>query len=145
MIWFDLLYPSEEKHQEGKTGGRAGSRLAHDLQLERLVDDSVLSREEFNGVCQELEYLPVDREVISFRQSILQDLIQNPHFLDKCADFCKRLKNSVPTNRNIWPPAAPVYKNLEEHINVLEANYHVISTANLGAETKFRTDALIRL
>lgn len=145
MIWFDLLYPSEEKHQQGKTGGRAGARLAHDLQLERLVDDSVLSREEFNGVCQELEYLPVDREVISFRQSILQDLIQNPHFLDKCADFCKRLKNSVPTNRNIWPPAAPVYKNLEEHINVLEANYHVICTANLGAETKFRTDALIRL
>lgn len=145
MVWFDLLYPSEEKWEQGKACDKVSTSLAHDLQLERMVEDRVLNREEFTGLCQELGHLPADREVILFRQQVLQDLIHNPHFLDKCSDFCKRLKNNVPTKRNIWNPADPVYKNLEEHISVLEANYHVICTANLGADTKFQSDALVQL
>lgn len=145
MVWFDLLYPSEEKWEQGKAADKVSASLAHDLQLERMVEDHVLSREEFAGLCQELEHLPADREVILFRQEVLQDLIHNPHFLDKCGDFCKRLKNNVPTKRDIWNPSDPVYKNLEEYIGILEANYHVICTANLGADTKFRSDALIQL
>lgn len=145
MIWFDLLYPSEEKWEQGKAGGKVSSSLVHDLQLERMVEEHVLDREEFAGLCQELEHLPVDREVILFRQEVLQDLIHNPHFLDKCSDFCKRLKNNAPTKRDIYNPSDPVYKNLEEHIGVLEANYHALCTANLGADTKFRSDALVQL
>ncbi len=145
MVWFDLLYPSEEKWEQGKAGERVSASLAHDLQLERMVEDHVLDREEFAGLCQELEHLPVDREVILFRQEVLQDLIHNPHFLDKCSDFCKRLKNNVPTKRNIWNPAEPVYKNLEEHIGILEANYHALCTANLGADTEFKSGALAQL
>jgi len=145
MIWFDLLYPSEEKWEQGKAGGKVGAQLAYDLQLERLVDDKVLDREEYAGVCGELEYLPVDREVILFRQAVLKDLIRNPHFLDKCDAFCKRLKNNVPVRRNIWLPAVPVYKNLEEYIGILETNYQVICTSNLRAETEFHADALVQL
>ena len=104
MIWFDLLYPSEEKWEQGKAGGKVSSSLVHDLQLERMVEEHVLDREEFAGLCQELEHLPVDREVILFRQEVLQDLIHNPHFLDKCSDFCKRLKNNAPTKRDIYNP-----------------------------------------
>lgn len=145
MVWFDLLYPSEEKWEQGKEGGKVSPSLVHDLQLERLVEDHALGREEFAGICQELEHLPSDREVILFRQEVLRDLTNNPHFLDKCGDFCKRLKNNVPSKRDIWNPSDPVYKNLEEHIGVLEANYHVLCTANLGADTRFGSDALIQL
>lgn len=145
MVWFDLLYPSEEKWEQGKAGGKVSASLAHDLQLERLVEDHVLNREEYEEICQELDHLPVDREVILFRQEVLQDLIHNPHFLDKCNDFCKKLKNTVPTKRDIWNPADPVYKNLEEHIGILETNYHAICTANMGADTKFKSDALVQL
>lgn len=145
MIWFDLLYPSEEKWEQGKAGGKVSAQLTHDLQLERLMKENVLSKEEFAQLCQELEHLPVDREVILFRQAVLQDLIRNPRFLDKCSDFCARLKNNIPVKRTIWDPPVPVYKNLEEYIGILEANYHAICTANLHAETEFRSDALAQL
>lgn len=145
MIWFDLLYPSEEKWEQGKEGGRVSPWLAHDLQLERLVEAHVLNKTEFGALCQELDYLPVDKEVILHRQEVLQDLIQKPHFLDKYENFCQKLKNNVPIKRNIWDKTQPVYKNLEENIGVLEANYQAICTANLGAETEFRSDALVGL
>ena len=142
MIWFDLLYPSEEKWERGKAGGRVGERLTHDLQLKRLAEGNVLSGEEFTRLCQELEHLPADREVILFRQAVLQDFIRNPHFLDRCSEFCARLKSNVPVKRTIWDPPVPVCKNLEEYIGILEANYHAICTANLGAETEFRSGAM---
>ncbi len=146
MVWFDLLYPSEKKwEEEKKQGGRVSPRLAYDLQLDRLVKDNVLDRDEYAQLSQELEYLPIDRKVVLFRQAVLGDLMRNPHFLDKCGAFCAKLKNNVPVKRNIWDPPVPVYKNLEEQVGVLEANYQSICTTDLGAATAFRTEALMRL
>lgn len=145
MIWLDLLYPDEEKQKQGRAGGRVGARLAYDLQLKRLLENHILDREEFDGFTGELEHLPADREVILFRQEVFKDFVRNPQILDKCGDFCAALKGNVPVKRNIWDPPVPVYKNLEESIGVLEANYQAICTAGIWAETEFKSDALKKI
>lgn len=145
MIWLDLLYPSEEKQKQGKSGERVGARLAYDLSLERLVENHILDGEEFADLSRELENLPADREVILFRQEVLGDFVRNPQILDKCGDFCAGLKGNIPVKRNIWDPPVPVYKSLEENIGVLEANYQAICTASLWAEAEFKSDALKKM
>ncbi len=144
MFYFDLLYPSKEKRQQGMEGVKVGGNLIHDLQLEELVLDGTVSRIEYDILCDEIEHLPSDREVIAFRQEICKDLAENPSFIIGCMEFCSRLTDNVPRKRvSIWGACEPVHKILQEHISVLQQNYLTICSANLKAE--FRSDTLNRL
>jgi len=144
MFYFDLLYPNEEKRQQDRRNVHINENLIQDLQLKELVENSVISREEYDVLCAEILYLPTDREVITFRQEILTDLTENPMFIKNCLDFCSHLKDNVPRKRvNIWESSEPVHKILQEHIAVLRANYLTVCSANLKAA--FRSETLSRL
>ncbi len=144
MYDFDLLYPSAEKRRQGRRGVRVGEKLVQDLQLEELLGNGVLGKTEYEALCEEIKYLPWDREVIVFRQRILQDLIDNPAFIRNCMDFGSRLKDNVPRKRvNVWESSEPVHKVLQEHINLLKENYLVICSADLKGV--FRSDVLSRM
>ncbi len=143
MFYFDLLYPSEEKRREGRKSAKINKRLIQDLKLDELIGDAIMDREEYDQLCAEIMYLPSDREVIEFRQMILVDLIKNPHFLQSCRDFCMRLKDDVPRKGyDIWEPKVPVYKHLEEYIELLKRNCQVLCTVHLGAEAEFQSETL---
>ena len=144
MFYFDLLYPNAEKRQLGRKNMIVGEKLIQDLQLEELVLNGVIGKEEYDMLYTETLYLPSDREVITFRQDILKDLADNPSFIKKCMDFCGRLKDNVPRKRvNIWESSEPVYKILQEHISVLRENCLTICAVDFKAA--FQSETLVRL
>ncbi len=146
MFDFDLLYPSCEKRQEGRKCDRVSERLTEDLQLEALVEGGVLGREQYGWMREEIRYLPSDREVIRFRQAVLTDLLNNPDFMEDCIKFCGRLKDNIPRKRyNIWERQAPVYKNLENYIELLKENYQVLCTADSRVRKLFESEVLRRM
>ena len=140
MFCFDLLYPDEKKRQEGRRTGKVNEKLIRDLQLEELVANQIISQKEYEVLCSEIPFLPSDREVIVFRQEILKDLADNASFIRSYVDFCSSLRDNVPGKRvNIWESGEPVYKKLQEHVDILRINYLAVCSANLKAVFRSKT------
>ena len=146
MLSFDLLYPDEQKRREGRGSSRISAALLHDLQLDELAERGILGGEEYQILCGEIEQLPGDVEVIRFRQTVMQDLMENPAFVKGLSALCRQLKDDIPRKRyDIWEPQTPVYKNLVDYVELLKRNCQVLYGTDFSAETKFHSEVLNNL
>lgn len=143
MFYFDLLYPNEHLRVEGRKNSRIDENLIHNLQLSELIHEDIMDKREYGMLCNEIKYLPVEKEVILHRQAVLEDFRRNPCFMENIISLCESLQEKVAERKyNIWEPPIPIYKNLIEHIKVLQHNYQVLSSAKLKIENKLNAEVL---
>jgi len=121
MIYLDLLYPSKGLREEGRKVKSVGERLVEDLCLHELVCNDLMSKKDFEQLCAEIDYLPVDDKIIEYRQEVLEDFINNPRFVRSFLDVCEKLQFS-PQDKKYSRYQAALHDKLKDYIELVKYN-----------------------
>lgn len=141
MIYFDLLYPSKEDRESGRSEIRVNDELFDDLQLIKLISGDIMNESDYVKFKTEIAYLPTDKEVILFRQRVLEDYKNNPLFISDLLQVCSKLKEKTPERKyNIWDTPIPYHKKLKEYLDLLKYNYAILYSTKFNDDYHFESE-----
>ncbi|NLC19307.1 MAG: hypothetical protein GX757_08855 [Clostridiales bacterium] len=146
MIYLDLLYPSKEEREKCRSNKTIGDRLVEDLCLQEFVCSDIMGKKEYEQLCNEINYLPVDEKIIRYRQEVLQDFINNPGFIRRLLDICERLQYRPPDKHyGRTPYQVIMHEKLKEYIELVEGNFKLLFETTLSADTELKSEAMTKI
>lgn len=146
MIYLDLLYPTKELREENRINKTVSDNLTLDLQLQEFVCSDIMSKKEFDQLCSEIDYLPIDEQIIKYRQEVLQDFINNPRFIKHLMEVCEKLTYKPPERKyNIYSQPVALHEKLKDYIDLVKTNFKLLFESYLSPENELKSDVMIKL
>lgn len=146
MIYLDLLYPTKELREESRINKTASDNLITDLCLQEFICSDIMSKKEFDQLCSEINYLPVDEQIIKYRQDVLQDFINNPRFIKRLMEVCEKLTYKPPERKyNIHSQPTPLHEKLKDYADLVKNNFRILFESYLTPETELKSEVMIKL
>lgn len=146
MIYLDLLYPTRELREEKRINKTVSNNLTLDLQLQEFICSDIMSKKEFDQLCSEIDYLPVDEQIIKYRQEVLQDFINNPRFIKHLMEVCEKLTYKPPERKyNIYSQPVALHDKLKDYIDLVKNNFKILFESYLTPEKELKSEVMIKL
>lgn len=146
MIYLDLLYPTRELRENSRINKTINDSLITDMMLQEFICDDIMNKKEYSQLCSEISYLPVDEQIIRYRQEVLQDFINNPNFIKRFLEVCNNLTYKPPERKyNIHSQPTPLHDKLKDYIALVKTNFDLLFESYLVPETELKSEVMIKI